>query len=88
MALMITQECINCGVCELECPNGAIDLGDEIFQIDPELCTECVGHFAESQCQIVCPVECIPVDPAHDEIEEVLWARYQQLTNFARAVAA
>ena len=51
MALMITDECINCDVCEPECPNGAISQGDEIYIIDPNKCTECVGHFDEPQCQ-------------------------------------
>lgn len=45
MALMITDECINCDVCEPECPNDAIYPGEEIYEIDPDLCTECVGHF-------------------------------------------
>ena len=57
MALMITDECINCDVCEPECPNGAISQGPEIYVIDPEKCTECVGHFDEPQCVEVCPVE-------------------------------
>ena len=43
MALKITDECINCDVCEPECPNDAISQGEEIYIIDPELCTECVG---------------------------------------------
>ncbi len=64
MALMITDECINCDVCEPECPNGAISMGDEFYVIDPHQCTECVGHFDEPQCQQVCPVACIPLDPA------------------------
>ena len=59
MALMITDECINCDVCEPECPNGAISQGDEIYVIDPALCTECVGHYDEPQCVDVCPVDCI-----------------------------
>ena len=63
MALMITDECINCDVCEPECPNDAISMGPEIYVIDPNKCTECVGHFDEPQCQQVCPVECIPRDP-------------------------
>ena len=63
MALTITDECINCDVCEPECPNGAIFMGPEIYQIDPHQCTECVGHFAEPQCVQVCPVACIPVNP-------------------------
>ena len=49
MALMITDECINCDVCEPECPNDAIYMGEEIYEINPELCTECVGHFEVSQ---------------------------------------
>ena len=63
MALMITDECINCDVCEPECPNEAIFLGPEIYQIDPARCTECVGHFDEPQCVQVCPVACIPGQP-------------------------
>ena len=63
MALLINDECINCDVCEPECPNGAISQGDEIYVIDPKLCTECVGHYDEPQCVEVCPVDCIVVDP-------------------------
>lgn len=59
MALMITEDCINCGVCEPECPNEAISLGEEIYQINPEKCTECEGYFDSSQCADVCPVDCI-----------------------------
>ena len=59
MALMITDQCINCDVCEPECPNGAISQGEEIYEIDPHKCTECVGHFPEPQCRLVCPVDCI-----------------------------
>lgn len=72
MALMITDECINCAVCEPECPNEAISEGDEIFEIDPNKCTECVGHFDEPQCRMVCPVDCIPNDPDHEESREEL----------------
>lgn len=81
MALLITDECINCDVCEPECPNGAIFMGEEIYEIKPNLCTECVGHFDESQCTIVCPVECIILDPDRIESKDVLLARYQVLTN-------
>jgi ferredoxin len=73
MALMITDECINCDVCEPECPNQAIYLGPEIYEIDPNKCTECVGHFDEPQCVQVCPVACIPVSPAHIETKETLF---------------
>lgn len=79
MALMITDECINCDVCEPECPNGAISQGDEIYVIDPSLCTECVGHYDEPQCIEVCPVDCIIKDPAHDESEDDLKAKYERL---------
>ena len=80
MALKITEDCINCAVCEPECPNSAITAGDEIFVIDPNKCTECVGHFDESQCIEVCPVDCIIVDPAHTESKDQLQAKYQKLT--------
>ncbi|MCP5271866.1 MAG: YfhL family 4Fe-4S dicluster ferredoxin [Burkholderiaceae bacterium] len=79
MALIITDDCINCDVCEPECPNEAISLGPEIYVIDPARCTECVGHFDEPQCVQVCPVACIPVNPAHVETREQLMAKYVRL---------
>jgi ferredoxin len=79
MALIITDECINCDVCEPECPNEAIYLGVEIYQIDPHKCTECVGHFDEPQCVQVCPVACIPIDPQFVEDQETLWQKYRRL---------
>jgi ferredoxin len=79
MALMITDECINCDVCEPECPNDAISMGDEIYEINPDLCTECVGHYDEPQCRDVCPVDCIPNDPERVETREGLMAKYERL---------
>jgi ferredoxin len=79
MALKITEECINCDVCEPECPNEAIYQGEIIYVIDPNKCTECVGHFDHPQCQQVCPVDCIPLDPAHMETEETLLQKYKSL---------
>ena len=79
MALTITDECINCDVCEPECPNEAIYQGQEIYEIDPSKCTECVGHFDVPQCQEVCPVDCIPVDPKHIETKAELLAKYRAL---------
>ncbi len=76
MALIITDECINCDVCEPECPNGAISEGPEIYVIEAKLCTECVGHFETPQCVEVCPVECIPHDTNHIESHEQLMAKY------------
>lgn len=79
MALFITDACINCDVCEPECPNDAIFQGAEIYQIDWTRCTECVGHFATSQCVEVCPVNCIPQDPAHVESRRQLRLKYESL---------
>ena len=81
MALMITDVCINCDVCEPECPNGAISQGEEIYEIDPELCTECVGHFDTPQCVEVCPVDCIPTNPGYSESREQLQSKYERLTS-------
>jgi ferredoxin len=80
MALKITDECINCDVCEPECPNEAIYQGEVIYVIDPDKCTECIGHYDQPQCQQVCPVDCIPLDPKHRETEEELQDKYQRLT--------
>lgn len=75
MALMITDDCINCDVCEPECPNEAIFEGEEIYEIESSKCTECVGHYDEPQCQLVCPVDCIPLDPNKAETQEELQAK-------------
>ena len=79
MALLITDECINCDVCEPECPNEAIYQGEEIYEIDPDKCTECVGHYDEPQCVEVCHVDCIPKDPDHVETEDQLMEKYKRL---------
>lgn len=79
MATHITEECINCGACEPECPNEAISEGDEIYVIDPKLCTECVGFHEYEACQAVCPVECCLPNPEIREDEAVLIARAREL---------
>ena len=81
MALIITDECINCDVCEPLCPNDAIYVGELIYEIDPNLCTECVGHFDEPQCSLYCPVpDCIPKDPRFMENEIELMEKYKNIT--------
>ncbi len=99
MALLITDECINCGACEPECPNTAIyeggipwtlngqthnPISNDFFYIVPDKCTECVGFHDEPQCQAVCPVDCIIVDPAHIETKEELLAKKESLDLIAR----
>ncbi len=79
MALKITDQCINCDVCEPECPNGAISMGPEVYVIEWRKCTECVGHFDKPQCVEVCPVDCIPLDPDHVEGREELLAKYRAI---------
>ncbi len=83
MALIITDDCINCDVCEPECPNSAISPGEEIYEIDPNLCTECVGHYDKPQCQMVCPVDCIPKDPDNVETRDELMGKYLIITGNA-----
>lgn len=80
MALFITDQCINCDVCEPECPNDAIYQGELIYEIEAEKCTECVGHFKKEQCIVVCPVDCIFVAPEHQETQTELQKKYSALT--------
>jgi ferredoxin len=80
MALLITDGCINCDVCEPECPNDAISMGEIIYVIEPRKCTECIGHFDRPQCIEVCPVDCIIPDPDVVESREQLEAKYRSLT--------
>ena len=94
MSTMITEECINCGACEPECPNTAIyeggaqwerdgaqhaALAQDVYYIVPEKCTECVGFFDQEQCAAVCPVDCCIPDPDRPETEDVLLERAKQL---------
>ena len=50
MAYRITDKCICCGACEVECPVGAISMGEERYEIDPDKCIEC------GACRAVCPM--------------------------------
>jgi len=79
VALLITDDCINCDVCEPECPNNAISQGDEVYVVDADKCTECVGHFDVPQCKEVCPVDCIIIDPARQESREELQKKFETL---------
>jgi ferredoxin len=80
MAYIITEECINCGACEPECPNQAITVGEERYVIDTAKCTECVGHFDASQCAAVCPVDACVTDPENKETRDQLTAKYHKLS--------
>ncbi|MBO2627916.1 YfhL family 4Fe-4S dicluster ferredoxin [Shewanella algae] len=79
MALIIDDSCINCDMCEPECPNQAITMGEEIYEIDPTRCTECVGHYDNPTCVSVCPIDCIDKDPEHQETQDELLVKYAQL---------
>lgn len=80
MALIINDQCINCDVCEPECPNDAIYQGELIYEIETEKCTECIGHFKKEQCIVVCPVDCILVDSENTESQPQLQGKFEQLT--------
>jgi len=80
MAKKITEECINCGACEPECPNESISQGDPVYVIDFEKCTECVGHYDSPKCVEVCPVDGVIIqDPDHIESHEELEAKYARM---------
>ena len=79
MAYKITDECISCGACETECPNGAISEGETIYIIDPAKCTECVGSYDAPQCVDICPVEAPVLDPEHEETREALLEKWKRL---------
>ena len=82
MALLIKDTCINCDMCEPECPNQAISMGEEIYEIDPDKCTECVGHYDNPTCVSVCPIKnCIIVDPSNVETLDQLAEKYVKLTS-------
>lgn len=80
MALLITNDCNGCGACEPVCPNTAIYEVDGVFAIGPDKCTECVGHYDESQCVLGCPVDCIVPDPNRRETKDELMAKFRGIT--------
>lgn len=81
MALLITEKCINCDMCEPECPNQAISMGQFFYEINPQRCTECVGHYETPTCQKVCPIDnTIIQHPEHIESTEQLWDKFVLLT--------
>jgi ferredoxin len=64
MAVLITDECINCEACASECPVAAIledtndkNPNDDRFYVKPESCVECVNHADEPRCVEACPTE-------------------------------
>ena len=81
MALLITDSCINCDICEQECPNEAISQGEEYYEINPNRCTECVGHFEKPQCLQVCPIDCIIIDSENIETQKELYKKYYKLVS-------
>jgi ferredoxin len=59
MANKITDDCIACGACEPECPNGAISQGGDLFVIDASKCDECASTGGDSACMAVCPTDAV-----------------------------
>ncbi|MEO5955955.1 MAG: 4Fe-4S dicluster domain-containing protein [Nitrospiraceae bacterium] len=59
---------------------GWLGIGDSIYVITHDRCTECVGHFDEPQCASVCPVDdcCVP-DPSYPEPREALLEKAKRL---------
>lgn len=51
-------------------------MGNEVYEIDPERCTECVGHYDNPTCVAVCPIDCVKPDPDNRETEEELLDKF------------
>ena len=79
MALLITKDCISCDACVPECPNEAIRKKAEVYEINSDHCTECVGHYREAQCMKVCPAKCIVKHPKMRETREELKSKFTRL---------
>ena len=66
-------------MCDPECPNGAITLGANIYEIDVDKCTECIGHYDQPTCVSVCPIDCVKPDLDHVEDKDALLAKFFRL---------
>lgn len=80
MALLILDSCINCDMCEPECPNSAISMGTNVYEIDANRCTECVGHYDAPTCVAVCPIGVVKADPNKRETLDELAEKFIRLT--------
>ncbi|PRO70414.1 YfhL family 4Fe-4S dicluster ferredoxin [Alteromonas gracilis] len=80
MALLILDSCINCDMCEPECPNSAISVGNNVYEIDANRCTECVGHYDAPTCVAVCPIDVVKPDPNKKETLDELAEKFIRLT--------
>lgn len=80
MALLILDSCINCDMCEPECPNSAISMGNNVYEIDANRCTECVGHYDAPTCVAVCPIDVVKPDPNKRETLDELAEKFIYLT--------
>ncbi len=80
MALLILDSCINCDMCEPECPNSAISMGNNVYEIDANRCTECVGHYDAPTCVAVCPIDVVKPDPNKKETLDELAEKFIYLT--------
>ncbi|BGI51057.1 MAG: 4Fe-4S dicluster ferredoxin YfhL [Arsenophonus endosymbiont of Ceratovacuna japonica] len=77
MSLLINDNCINCDMCKPECPNDAISIGEIHYQINQNLCTECIGHYNKPRCQLVCPINnTIIKDYNNIETKKHLWNKF------------
>ncbi|OTG66226.1 (4Fe-4S)-binding protein [Acinetobacter sp. ANC 4470] len=82
MALLITNQCINCDMCLPECPNEAILEGSKVYEIDVDRCTECVGFYDHQTCLAVCPIDCITPHPEYLETRVQLLEKFKGLDLF------
>ena len=80
MALLILDSCINCDMCEPECPNSAISMGNNVYEIDANRCTECVGHYDAPTCVAVCPIDVVKPDPNKKETFDELAEKFIRFT--------
>lgn len=78
MACHILSDCIACGICINQCPNGAVYVTEEEnYDINPARCAECID-LPRRRCERICPVGAIQLDPQRRETPEQLWRKVRQ----------
>ncbi|HZW39029.1 MAG TPA: 4Fe-4S binding protein [Ignavibacteriaceae bacterium] len=65
MAYRVTEECINCGACEPECPNNAIYEGGAAYELNGATSTE--GSFFSNDYFYIVSEKCTECVGFHDE---------------------